>query len=69
MIARTVSRLAVALGLGLALLFAAVGQPMLITGRPVVLALACACGTGLVFGFLPARKAASLDPVLALAVY
>jgi len=58
----------IGLGLGLASLFAAIGQPVLITARPVLLALACACGTGLVFGFLPARKAAGLDPALALAV-
>ncbi len=59
----------IGLGLALASLFAAIGQPVLITLRPVLMAFACAFGTGLVFGFLPARKAASLDPVLALATH
>ena len=34
----------------------------------VVAALACAVGTGLVFGIVPARRAARLDPVAALAM-
>jgi macrolide transport system ATP-binding/permease protein len=34
---------------------------------PAILAFSCAFGTGLLFGFLPARKAAHLDPVVALA--
>ncbi len=58
-----------ALGLGVALLFGAAGQPVAITARPVLMALGCACGTGLLFGFLPARKAAGLDPALALATH
>ncbi|MFC3050289.1 MacB family efflux pump subunit [Kordiimonas pumila] len=33
---------------------------------PALLAFVCAVGTGLLFGFLPARKAAHLDPVVAL---
>ena len=34
---------------------------------PAILAFSSAVGTGLLFGFLPARKAALLDPVVALA--
>jgi macrolide transport system ATP-binding/permease protein len=37
------------------------------TGLPMVVAFACAVGTGLLFGFAPARNAARLDPVVALA--
>lgn len=37
------------------------------TPAPMILAFSCAAATGLVFGFAPARKAASLDPVVALA--
>lgn len=34
---------------------------------PAIMAFSCAFGTGILFGFLPARKAAMLDPVVALA--
>jgi macrolide transport system ATP-binding/permease protein len=53
-------------GLGVAWLFAYFGRPIIYEVWPVVLAFACAFLTGLVFGYLPARKAANLDPVVAL---
>jgi macrolide transport system ATP-binding/permease protein len=43
------------------------GTPVLFSWMPVALAFGCAFLTGLVFGYMPARKAASLDPVVALA--
>jgi macrolide transport system ATP-binding/permease protein len=43
------------------------GRPIVLSLAPVVLAFGCAFATGLVFGFMPARKAANLDPVVALA--
>jgi len=42
------------------------GVNILFTFWPAVLAFGCAIATGLIFGYLPARKAAMLDPVIAL---
>ena len=57
----------VALGLGVAALVQAFGLPVAYSAGPPLLAFACAVATGLVFGWLPARKAAAMDPVAALA--
>jgi len=57
----------VVLGLSATALVGFLGTPVSYSLMPVVLAFGCAFATGLVFGFLPARKAAGLDPVAALA--
>jgi macrolide transport system ATP-binding/permease protein len=57
----------VASGLAAAWVSSHFGSPVVYSLPPVLLAFGSASAVGLLFGFLPARRAARLDPVVALA--
>lgn len=59
--------LGVVTGFALGLILELSGMRVIFTPWPALLAFTCACATGTIFGYLPASKAANMDPVVALA--
>lgn len=59
--------LGVCLGIITGFILKAAGMSIVFSALPSLLAFTCAFATGIIFGYLPAKKAARMDPVIALA--
>jgi len=59
--------LGILIGIAAGMILRYSGMSVIFSITPALLAFGCASATGLIFGYLPARKAAQLDPVIALA--
>lgn len=57
----------VVIGLAIGALLMLWSVPVIFSVRAMLVAFFCALGTGVIFGIMPARQAAKLDPVVALA--
>ncbi len=55
------------IGIVAGLILRATGMAIIFSITPALVAFSCAFATGILFGYLPARQAARLDPVVALA--
>ncbi len=59
--------IALAFGLGQLVALSGSSFSMIYSTNSIILAFLCATGIGVLFGYLPAKNAAKLDPVEALA--